>query len=59
LLITFVAFICNFLFISHYGKNLKEDIFVDRVALDMAFKDLTKTFLKKEKGDSPNSNSQG
>jgi hypothetical protein len=55
---SFIVFICNFLFISHYGKSLKEDILVDHVALDMAFKDLTKTFLKKEKGDSPNSNSQ-
>jgi hypothetical protein len=56
---SFVVFICNFLFISHYGKSLKEDLLVDRVALDMAFKDMTQTFKKKEKVDSTNSNSQG
>jgi hypothetical protein len=44
-----VVFVCNFLFISHYGKSLEEDFLVDRVALDMAFKNLKKTFLKKEK----------
>ena len=54
---SFVVFVCNFLFISHYGKSLKEDIIVDHVALDLAFKDLTKTLIKKEKVETPNSNS--
>jgi hypothetical protein len=53
-----VVFTCNFLLISHYGKIFEEDIFVDRVALDMAFKELTKNFCKKEKNNSPNRDSQ-
>jgi hypothetical protein len=53
-----VVFVCNLLLISHYGKIFEEDILVDRVALDMAFKELTKNFCKKEKNNSPNKNSQ-
>jgi hypothetical protein len=52
-----VVFVCNFLLISHYGKIFEEDILVNRVALGMAFKELTKNFIKKEKFDSPNRNS--
>ena len=53
-----VVFVCNFLLISHYGKIFDEDILVDRLALDMAFKELTKNFFKKEKVYSPNKNSE-
>jgi hypothetical protein len=53
-----VVFVCNFLLISHYGKIFEEDILVDRLALDMAFKELTKNFFKKEKVCYPNKNSE-
>ena len=53
-----LIFVCNFLLINHYGKIFEEDILVDRVALDMAFEELTKNFFKREKVDSPNKNSQ-
>ncbi len=53
-----LIFVCNFLLINHYGKIFEEDILVDRVALDMAFKERTKNFFKKEKVYSLNKNSE-
>ncbi len=52
-----VVFFCNFILISNYGKTFEEDILVDRVALDMAFKEMKKNFFKKEKVYSPKRNS--